>query len=281
MPGLPSAVRRPACVLGIALAAGWLAVGSADAQTATHKIPDFSGWFSQNSSAYDPPAQGAPGPVEEDPAHPHHGHAPGQAANAWVGDYKNPILKPHTAAEVKRLGLLELSGGTNLAAYQVCKPSGVPLVLTLRENVQVLQGPHMVTIIYQRDHQVRHIYMDRPHSKNPAPSWYGESVGHYEGNTLVVDTIGQNGKSRADRYGSFSSKQMHVIERYHMADGGKVLQVDFTVEDPVNFTEAWHGTMRYRRSKAPWREVVCAENNIDVFTGKMIKGTPVDDTPDF
>jgi hypothetical protein len=239
-------------------------MGAASAQN-TPAVPDFSGFFSQPSSVYLPPAAGGVGPVMDHPNYPHQQNSPitGKLVREWVGDYTNPILKPHTAAEVKRTGDVELGGGFNLAAYQLCWPTGVPLIHTMREHMQMLQEPNKITMIYQRDHLVRHIYLNVPHSPNPKPSWYGESVGHYEGDTLVVDTIAQNGKSRTDRYGSYSTPQIHVIERYRLVDNGQALQVDFTVNDPGTFNSVWGATQKYRRTAGPFEEVVCAENNRD------------------
>jgi hypothetical protein len=247
----------------------------AQSSSGSSHIPDLGGFYRHNTSAYSPPVNGMPGPVSDYPGYDHNGSDP------WVGDYLNPILQEHTAVEVRRLNELELSGGVNLAAFQVCKLLGVPLILTQRENIELLQEPDRVTIIYQRDHHIRHVYLNVPHTDNPAHSWYGESVGHYEGDTLVVDTIAQNGKSRADRYGSFSSPETHVVERYSLIDGGNTLQVSFTVTDPVNFTMPWSATQNYRHSNTPWEEVVCAENNRDAQTGLEYEDTPVDATPDF
>ena len=95
---------------------------------------------------------------------------------------------------------------------------------------------------WQRDQIVRQVLLDVPHSKNPKPSWNGESVGHYEGDTLVVDTIGQTTKSFVDLYRTPHSEQLHVVERFRMIEGGKKLQVEMTVEDPAAFKEAWKGT---------------------------------------
>lgn len=263
--------------------AAFLYAGAASAQAQQAKIPDFSGFYSQNTSIYMPPARGGIGPVMDHPDFPHQELSPktGLLVREWVGDSSNPNVKPHVAVEIERMNKIELAGLVNLAAYQVCKPSGVPLVLTLRENMQLLQQPDKVTMIFQRDQQVRHIFLNVPHSKTIKPSWYGESVGHYEGDTLVIDTIGLNGKSAVDRYGSFGSEELHVTERWHLADNGQALQVDFTVTDPKNFNQPWNATQKFRRTRGPIEEIICAENNRDAFTGIEYVDQPKDDTPDF
>src|SRR5256714_3925661 len=98
-----------------------------------------------------------------------------------------------------------------------------------------LQTPKEARLLRDADSQVRRVYMNVPHSPNPKPSWYGESVGHYEGETLVIDTIGLNDKTTADIYRTPHTEKMHVVERWRMVDGGDGMEVVFTVEDPDAF----------------------------------------------
>jgi hypothetical protein len=90
---------------------------------------------------------------------------------------------------VKKHGELELSGKGDPTPWTECWPSGVPFIF---ENVamQILQRPDTIMILYNSDHEVRHVRMDRPHLARITPSWYGDSVGHYEGDTLLIDTVG-------------------------------------------------------------------------------------------
>ena len=270
---------RRCLVKGAVCAAALALTGSVSAQPAgSRSIPDFSGFFAQNTSVYQEPADGGRGPLGYLPGHE---VPPGGRATVWVGNHLDPMLQPHNAVEVKRLSDMEASGGVNLTAYQLCRLLGVPLILTQRENIQLLQKPDRITIIYQRDSQVRHIYLNVPHSENVQPSWYGESVGHYEGDTLVVDTIGQNGLSRVDRFGSLASEALHVTERYRVIDGGQRLQVDIAVEDPNSITEPWYATQYYRRTAGQWEEDICAENNRDARTGQDYEGMPIATRADF
>jgi hypothetical protein len=129
-------------------------------------------------------------------------------------------------------------------------------------TIHILQTSTQVTILNARDHQVRFIHLNVPHSDNPEQSWYGESVGHYEGgNTLVVDTIGQNDKTQIDRFGTTHSDQIHVMERIHLSPDGRSLEVQFTVEDPGAFTMPWSARARHVNSTRDWDEQICAENN--------------------
>ena len=161
-----------------------------------------------------------------------------------------------------------------------CWPSGVPQAVNLLDEVQFLQAKDRVVILYQRDHQVRWIWLNREHSNNPAPSWYGESVGHYEGDTLVVDTIGQKAHrmSVVDPFGTPHTDKIHVVERYQLfADPfGKGIIVTVRVEDPGAFTMPWTGTAEYRQNTGvdQLKEMVCAENNRSFADGSTFGTIP-------
>ena len=173
------------------------------------------------------------------------------------------------------------SGRPVPSPQEVCEPSGVPNVVTLPAPVQFLQLPDKVVILYQRDHQVRHVYLNAEHSRAPKPSWYGESVGRYEGDTLVIDTIAMNDKTPVDIFGTPHTAALHVVERYRLIGGGKELEAVFRVEDGGAFTEPWTARMVYTRANIPALiEEVCAENNLDVVT-KEIYPIPTASKPDF
>jgi hypothetical protein len=169
----------------------------------------------------------------------------------------------------------------------------VPFVFT-NGPTQLLQQPDKVTILYGYDHQVRRVRLNQPHPAQVTPSWYGDSVGHYEGDTLVIDTVGiKVGRyAMVDWYGTPHTDALHVVERYRLIDAeaakdgfvrdakqhnvqmgasanpqGKFLQLRFTVEDSGVFTTPWTATMTYGRSRADWAEAVCAEN-IHWYSGK-------------
>jgi hypothetical protein len=105
-------------------------------------------------------------------------------------------------------------------------------------------------MIAQADnHQIRHIYLNVPHSRNAKPSWFGESVGHYEGDTLVIDTIGITTRTFVDDYQTPHSNKLHVVERFRLVDGGKGMEVSLHVEDEGAFTTPWNAIQRYRRAE--------------------------------
>jgi hypothetical protein len=121
-----------------------------------------------------------------------------------------------------------------------------------------------------------------PHSADPKPSWYGESVGHYEnGDTLVIDTIGLNDKTYIDNYLTPHTEQLHVVERFRLSPDGNTLELTITVEDPGAFTTPWSARQTYRREPQPkMEEAICAENNVDMFNHGYVP-PPEAKGPDF
>ena len=168
-----------------------------------------------------------------------------------------------------------------------CWPSGVPQVVNLLDGVQFLQLPDRVIMIYQRDHQVRWVWLDREHSADPAPSWYGQSVGHYEDDALVIDTIGlkTHKMSVVDAFGTPHTEALHVVERYRPFSDpfGRGLDVTVRVEDPGAFTMPWSGSAEYREERGvdQLAEFVCAENNRNFESGSTFGTLPQEKTPPF
>jgi hypothetical protein len=133
--------------------------------------------------------------------------------------------------------------------------------------MEIVQTPKEVLLMWKRDAQIQRVYLNVPHSKNPPYSWYGESVGHYEnGDTLVVDTIGLDDKGATgaiDRFRTPHTKQLHVIERFKLTNGGKRFEVLVHVEDPGTFTSPWEGLIKFEQGyeyrNDHWEEDICAE----------------------
>ena len=209
------------------------------------------------------------------------------ADDIWAGDFNNPILQPWAREIVKKNAESEIRREHVYTADDSCWPSGVPQVVNLLDGVEFLQLKDRIVIIYQRDHQVRWVWLDRDHSTNPAPSWYGESVGHYEGDTLVVDTIGlkTHGMSVVDPFGTPHTDKLHVVERYQLFSTpfGNGLEITVEVDDPGAFTAPWKGTAEYRQNTAvtQLKEVVCAENNRSFADGSTFGTIPEEATPPF
>jgi len=232
-------------------------------------IPDFSsneiGWIAQGVNFQLP--QDGPHQVTNDPAHPFKPPGRGEAPTFRVADLSNPILTPWARDELKKRNDRILGGGTGYTRQVSCWPMGVPAFLLYpAQPLYVVQGPKEVLLIAQMDNQVRHVYLNTPHSKRVKPSWYGESVGHYEGDTLVVDTIGQNTQTYVDNYRTPHSEKLHVVERFHLTNEGKNLQAEIFVEDPATFKQPVKLIQTWRRvAQGPMAESSCAESGPGFF----------------
>ncbi len=278
------------------------------AQDHAAPIPDFAGLWARMTFGAEPPASG-PGPLVN-LMHRADGAADG---GKLVGDYNNPILKPAAAAEVRRQGEISKTGNAFPDPSNQCAPQQPPFILRQQE-IQLLQEKDQVTILYMLDHHVRHVRLNSSHPRRVTPSWSGDSIGHYEGDALVVDTVGMKigPVSMSDQYGSPQSAAMHVVERYRLvdeetverafaqnekefgrADGpigngvfvdfdykGKGLQLQFMVEDPNVFTTPWSATVTYRKAGSQWQEQVCAENTFEYYAAKETS-VPRANKPDF
>jgi hypothetical protein len=278
-------------------------------QAAPLSVPDLSGiWAHLTWPDFEPPLSG-PGPVTN------RSRRAGAGDNyQLVGDYTNPILKPHAADVVKKHGEISLTGVPYPTPSNQCWPGGMPFVLW-NIGMQMLQKPDRIAILYSNDHEFRYVRMNQPHPQRVIPSWYGDSVGHYEGDTLVIDTIGIKADrpfAMVDMYGTPFSPALHVVERYRLLGyeatiaaeergqrnlrrlqgsdpgfqrnpnyKGKGLQLEFTVEDSGVFTMPWSAAITYRRPLGTWPEMVCAESQHAHFSGEKAPAIPTALKPDF
>ena len=291
----------PASAQNVTSAAAPAASGTPGAAS----IPDFSGiWAHPFLTGFEPPPSG-PAPVKNTVRLPNGRANFGQL----VGDYTNPILKPAAAEAVKKHGEISLAGRGYPTPSNQCWPGGVPYVFW-DFLMEMFQLPDHITMIYRQGDEVRHIRMNEPHPARVTPSWYGDSVGHYEGDTLVVDTVGiKIGPfAMVDMYGTPHSPALHVVERYRLvsyeeakgaidrnekentqaAGGaafdpnyrGKLLQLHFTVEDEGVFTTPWTATITYRPNIGPWTELICSENRNEYYARRN-SAVPTADKTDF
>jgi hypothetical protein len=228
-----------------------------------------------------------------------------------VGDHTNPILQPWAAEVVRKFGEMSLAGIGFPTPRNQCWPEQVPFVF-INYGMQILQQPDKITFLYPFDHQYRQVHLNEPHPAEIKPSWYGNSVGHYEGDALVVDTVGVKvGRfSKVDWFGTPFTEALHVIERYRLIDyetakeaiardakehfqslnpdngpapdlayKGKALQIEVMIEDSGAFTTPWSATVTLRRARDERLELVCAENS-QWYPG-MQSAVPTADKPDF
>jgi hypothetical protein len=144
-----------------------------------------------------------------------------------------------------------------------CVPPGMPGVMSQPYPIEILYTPGMVTVIAEAFMQVRHIYTDgRPHPDDPDPTYNGNSIGHWDGDTLVVDTVGfVKDTPLGMNMGVKHSEKMHIVERFHLADP-KTLDIATTIDDPEALAKPWSRTITYARHP-DWTlaEYICQQNN--------------------
>src|SRR6266853_6238138 len=270
-------ILRTSFVASAVVAAGF-ASGTLAQPSKSH--PDFSsrnfGWVTMRGGVVAMP--GSPAPVGQDPSRPLVANNTGQQPTFPYADLNNTNLTPFARDGLKKANDLSDSGFAMYSRGSRCWATGVPVALnSVVQPIFFIQTPKEVITIGQGDQTVRHIYMDVEHSANPKPSWYGESVGHYEGEWLVIDTIGQNTKTVLDAYRTPHSAKLHTVERWRMIEDGKTLEVVTTIDDPETYNAPWQGLRKYRRGQAQLGEQICAEGNFLLFD----YGIPVANKPDF
>ena len=240
------------------------------------------GWYNY-SRQFMPPSSG-PGPVVQDPEHPFvtndEYRVTGRQPTQQLADLSNPILQPWARDVIAKRNALVLAGKPANPPHASCWPVGVPgfILRPMTQAMFFIQTPEKIVMVLSSKQEVRHIYMKAKHSENLKPSWYGESIGHYEGDTLVVDTIGLSDKAPVDGFDTPHTDQLHVVERWRLIDD-ETLEVHVYVEDPGAFTTPWTAIQRYSRKEGlarrtsvanvamlasagegPLLEAICAEN---------------------
>src|SRR5712671_5583219 len=286
-----------------------VASGLTVSATAQRLPPNFApdaniGWYAYNRQ-FIPPANG-PGPVRQDSTRPYvtndEFRVTGRQPTDQLADLAAPILTPWAREVVRKRNALVLAGKPANPPHASCWPVGVPgfLLRPMTQAMYFVQTPKTVMMILSSKQEVRHVYLTDKHSENLKPSWYGESIGHYEGDALVVDTVGIDERTWVDGFGTPHTKELHVIERFHLIEDGKVLEANVHVEDRGAFTAPWNAIQRFRQYEAavrqvgiariaqlasapegPLTELICADNPNSFFPGTSVLPIPQAVTPDF
>ncbi len=288
-------------------------------------IPDLSRvWMHPAFPWFEPPASG-PGPVTNRSRWPQRpGDDSGSVAvpplpagvqgvsdyDQLVGDYTNPILQPWAAQVVKKFGEMSIAGIVYGNPSNQCWPMPMPFIYK-QFMVQIIQQPETVVIIYTAPStDVRRVRLNGRHPEPLTASWYGDSVGHYEGDTLVIDTVGvktDRPYAMIDLFGTPYTKSLHIVERYRLRDyddvkdaiernkkenwlfngdvfskhRGKFLQLHLTVDDEGVFTTPWTATLTYVPGPDVLSESVCAENLHQYYYDQSDTKAPRAEKPDF
>lgn len=210
-------------------------------------------------------------------------HGPeGLRINTWDSSdpfAKNPDKAPMTpwAAEKFKsvrppFGSLATFDNTNDPVQRFCDPPGVPRIYMYPWEMTFVPTAKIVYILYEYTKVWRAVYMDRDHPKDPDSSWMGDSVGKYEGDTFVIDTIGFNDKTWLDQTGHPHSDALHVIERIRRINHDQ-LEINVTIDDPKAYTKTFSATKLYRFTDAPMGETLCAYSEMKQFQENVVDKT--------
>jgi hypothetical protein len=225
--------------------ADWAALGKLPDFTGVWEIP-LGGGGARGGGRGAPGAPGAPGA------------APGRAAGRGRAMAAPPALTPEYAAKAKELASAAKAEDNPSAN---CLPPGMPGIMSQPYPIEVLMTPGLVTIVTEAYTQVRHIYTDgRPMPDDPDPSFHGTSIGRWEGDTLVVESMGFEPVPRGLNFPY--SEKMKIVERFKLADP-ETLSVDTTILDPLALTEPYSMGNRVFKRHRGWTiaEYECEENN--------------------
>jgi hypothetical protein len=177
-------------------------------------------------------------------------------------DGKWPPLLPGPAELLEKRVKMSENGEPYQNTLMQCLPGGVPeMVFGAPYPAQIIETPGQVTILYEMYNHFRVIHLNSTHPADPDPTYMGHSIGHWEGNTLVVDTIGLTDRTTIDEVGIPHSEDLHVTERYRRTDANTI-EIVVTIDDPKTFSKPWDAKVIYRIAKpgADLIEFIC-ENN--------------------
>jgi len=293
----------------VGILAGAMYLAGGPGFSALAEPPNFApergiGWYAYNRLFIAPPK--GPGPVLQDPSRPYVNNddfrVSGRQPTERVADLNNPILQPWARDVIRKRNEAVLAGKHVIAASASCWPKGVTgfLLSPMTQPMYFVQGKKSVAMILTSFNNVRYIHLADKHSANVKTTWYGESIGRYEGDSLIVDTVAIDDRIPLDGFGTPHTNQLHVIERYHLIEGGQVLEANIHVEDPGAFTMPWDAIQRFRQYEAavrkvpierlaqlasapegPLQEMRCADNPNSFFPNVEALPIPQAMVPDF
>jgi hypothetical protein len=156
---------------------------------------------------------------------------------------------------------------------QHCRPTGIPRILFYPQPFEIVQDPTRTFMFFEREHAWRGIWTDgRSHPQDPDPTFMGDSIGKWDGDTFVVDSVGFNDRTWLDFYGYPRSEQLHLIERYKRVNYN-TLSLQFTVDDPKAYTGPWESDTKLYKlltgKRAAMDELFCVAEDEEAFTRRL------------
>jgi hypothetical protein len=215
--------------------------------------PDLSGYWNVKG-----------GSPSWDPADPQGNHPGALAMTPWARE-KLEAARPPFGANATYDQVTD-------PVQRYCDPAGITRLYQYPYEFMFLQTPDAVYVLYEFSRVWRLIPLNQPHSKDPDPTWMGESVGKYEADSLVVDTIGFNDKTWIDQLGHPHSDALHLVERFRRLDND-TLELDVTFDDPKAYTKPFTVKRTFTRSPSPPTEALCSLSEMQSFQNEVMKPT--------
>jgi hypothetical protein len=175
-------------------------------------------------------------------------------------DAAEPPWQPWNRKGFEERAAAEKAGRPLYDPTAACLPSGTPRIIAAPYPVEIVQTVDKTVFLYEVQHLYRVVHMNAKHPAKVEPSFFGHAVGHWEGDTLVIDTVGLVKETQIDEAGTRHSDELHVVERIRRV--GETLEILFTIEDPKAFTRPWTAQRVWRwRPDVRFLEYICEENN--------------------
>jgi hypothetical protein len=182
----------------------------------------------------------------------------------WARERFNTVRPP--------FGIHETFENVNDPVQKYCDPPGVTRIYDYPWQFTFIQTPDVVYILYEFSRTWRTVAMNREHPKDPDITWLGDSIGRYEGDTLVIDTVGFNDKTWLDHVGHPHSDELHVIERFRKVNPN-MLELALTVDDPKAYTKSMTGKKHFMLSTSPMGETICSASEMESFEKEIMDPT--------
>ena len=175
-------------------------------------------------------------------------------------DAADPPWQPWVKEHFLKRAAAEQAGKPMYDPTAACQPSGIPRIIAAPYPVEIVQTAHETVFLHEAQHLFRVVHMNGRHPDQLAPSYMGHSVGHWEGDTLIIDTVGLVKQTQIDEAGTLHSDALHVVERIRRVKD--TLEILFTIEDPKAFTKPWTASRTWQwRPDVRFLEYICEENN--------------------
>ncbi len=166
----------------------------------------------------------------------------------------------------------------NDPVQKFCDPPGLTRIYQYPWEFRIVQTPAKVYLLFEFFRVFRVVSLNQPHTTDPDPTWYGESVGRYEGDTLVIDTIGFNDKTWLDHVGHPHTEALHTIERFRRLDA-TTLELSLTIEDSKTFPRSFTAKRLFQATNSPMGDSICSVSETQSFQKNVIHPTTTASPP--